>query len=93
MTSIGFIAFWFSYCGILDFLILELWIFLLWDFGFSYFGALDFLIVGLWIFRLLTSVIVDYLVFFPMRYSVYQLNVGTLFTSFLIILDVSPKSH
>ena len=93
MTSIGFMAFWFSYCGILDFLIFELWIFLLWDFGFSYCGTLDFLIVRLWIFRLLISVIVDYLMFFPMRYSVYQLNVGALSTSFFIILDVSPKSH
>ena len=85
MTSIGFMAFGFSYYGILDFLILELWI--------SYCGTLDFLIVGLWIFRLLISVIVDYLMFFPMRYSVYQLNVGALSTSFFIILDVSPKSH
>ena len=75
------------------FLIVGFWIFLFWSFGFSYCGTLDFLIVRLWIFRLLISVIVDYLMFFPMRYSVYQLNVGTLFTSFLIILDVSPKSH
>ena len=75
------------------FLIVGFWIFLFSSFGFSYCETLDFLIVRLWIFRLLISVIVDYLMFFPMRYSVYQLNVGALSTSFFIILDVSPKSH